>query len=145
MSFKAREADELAAAQCEIDGFCCRGKPDTFRRKNGGAEFAVQRSAFDDVRCTRHIRDQFGNGHAGAVHGGDGPPGAEHCDTVRDLLDLVHAMRDEEDGAALGLEPPHFREQAVTRLHIQRRCRLIENEDARVADQRSCNANGLPV
>ena len=51
---------------------------------------------------------------------------------VRDLEDLVHAVRDVDDGDTLGLEPGQEVEQMADLDSRQRRAGLVENQDPRL-------------
>ena len=61
---------------------------------------------------------------------------AEHRGAVGQRFDLVHAMRDVEDGDVLGLQPG---EQRVDLLDVgagQRRSRLVEDQQLRLLAER---------
>ena len=70
---------------------------------------------------------------------------AHHGDPVGDLLDLVHAVRDEQDAGTCGSQLAHNLEQPVAGSHVQGGGGLVENQDARLADERPRDAYGLPV
>ena len=70
---------------------------------------------------------------------------AHHGDPVADLLDLVHAVRDEDHAHALARERADHREQAIARGHVERGGRLVEDQDLGVAQERADDPAGLAI
>ena len=91
-----------------------------------------------------HEADELLRGGLRALDRRDGPARPQHGDAVRDLLDLVHAVRDEDDRSGVGREPAHDREQPVSRGDVQRRRGLVEDQDPRFAHERARDPAHLP-
>ena len=84
------------------------------------------------------LAERLGSGHqphellgrpVAAIELGHGHAGAHHRDPVADLLDLVHAVRDEDHADAPARELADDREQAVARRDVERGGRLVEDQD----------------
>ena len=70
------------------------------------------------------------------------PPVFQYGDAVADFFDDLHFMRDEDDrDAQLRIELFEKLEDLLRRLRIQRACRLVTEQDFRIACQRSCDGD----
>ena len=133
LAVEAAEADDLAAADREVDAvepvLPAQAAGGEQRLGAGGAD-RLRRELGLDVAAD-HQPDDLG-GRAGALGEGlDVAAVAEDREGVAERLDLVHAVRDEDRGDALGLQ---LGEQAVDGLDVaagQRRGRLVEDEHRR--------------
>ena len=72
-------------------------------------------------------------------------PDAQHGDTVGELLDLVHAMGDEEDPTPSAQRSAQNTEQVVARRDIERRRRLVEDQDSRRPHQHARDTDRLAI
>ena len=82
---------------------------------------------------------------APAAIGRDVAAVAEDRAFVGEFGDLVHAVRDVEERQALGAQALQHREHLGDVRRGQRRGRLVENEDARLARQRLGDLDHLPA
>src|SRR6185312_15633467 len=86
-------------------------------------------------RAARHLGYRAGRGHPTAAE--DQHPGA-------DLLHLVEQMRAQQDGdAALTRDPAHEGEHLTLTRGIEPERRLVEEDDPRLVDQRTCDSESL--
>ena len=92
-----------------------------------------------------HQLDQAGGGRVGSFQCGDRFARAEHGDPVGDLGDLVHPVRDEQDGLPGGGQLAELGEQPVSGRHIERGGGLVQDQDLRVAQQRPANRQRLAL
>ena len=70
---------------------------------------------------------------------------AQHRHAVAQLEDLVEPVRDEDDAAPLRDEVARRPEHALDLRLAQRRGRLVEDEQARVADEEAGDLDELPL
>ncbi len=70
---------------------------------------------------------------------------AQHRHAVAELEDLVEPVRDEDDAPALRDEVARRPEHALDLRLAQRRRRLVEDEQARVADEQAGDLDELPL
>ena len=77
--------------------------------------------------------------------GDDMPAVAQDGRPVGDAHDLVHAVRDVDDGDAFRLQPPEEREQPVDIVGGKGRARLIEHQHAGVLRDRLDDLGELPL
>jgi hypothetical protein len=84
-------------------------------------------------------------GGLGALQRALGLPRAEHRHPVGDLADLVHPVRDEQRGHAAGAARADHLEQPVPGGDVQRRRRLVEDEQPRLAQQDAGDRARLPL
>ena len=136
MALEPREADELARAQLEPRD----GEHDL----RGGAMRALRRLG-GEVVAAGHQPNELVGGRRTALERCHGLTRPHDRAAIADLGDLVHPVRDEDHrGAGFGALPQEL-EQAVARGDVERRRRLVEDEDARVAHQRAGEAARLPL
>ena len=78
-------------------------------------------------------------------HGrGDDPlPVAEHGRSVADLVDLLEMVRDVEDRDAARLDAADALEQPLDRVRLERRGRLVEDQEARADRERARDLDDL--
>ena len=75
---------------------------------------------------------------------GDDPlPVAEHGRAIADLVDLLEMVRDVEDRDAALLHPAHALEQPLDALRLERRGRLVEDQEARADRERAGDLDDL--
>ena len=86
------------------------------------------------VAADDHLR-QLRDGDGARIGGGDGPAAAHHRDPVGVGDDLAELVGDEHDGGAARRDAPHGAEQPVGFLVGEHGGRLVEDQDARPADQ----------
>ncbi len=79
-----------------------------------------------------HHRDEARRIKLGAIQRADIAAVAQHADPVGELIHLLHAVADVDDGDALRLEPGDHLEQAIRLARGQRRRRLVHDDDARI-------------
>ena len=102
-------------------------------RRHGGEQHAR-------VRLARRLQ------HLVLAAGFDLPSLLEHDDTIGNLRDDAHVVRDEEHRrAALALQRADQREHFRLRRHIERGGRLIGNQQARLENQRHRDHDALPL
>ena len=70
---------------------------------------------------------------------------SQHRHAIAELEDLVQPVRDEDDAPALRDEVAHGLEHALDLRLAECRCRLVENEQARVADEEAGDLDELPL
>ena len=93
----------------------------------------------------RHEFEQLARQAFAGRQGCHAAAGPQHRRTVRQHLDLIHAVRDEQDGFAFGAKAAQQLEQAVAILDVERRCGLVEDQQAPGAQQRTGDTDQLPV
>ena len=76
--------------------------------------------------------------------GPDEPAAVEDDDPVGDLLHLVELVAGDQHGAALVGEVAQQPAQPADAVRVEAVGRLVEDEDARVAEQRGGQAEALP-
>ena len=105
---------------------------DTFRRSVPPRR--EDRALGKDSRelAASHHPDERGAIDAGALAGFDRLPIAEDGDAIGNREDLLETMRDIDDAAAVRLEQPDDREQALDFAFGQRGRRLVHDDDLRV-------------
>ena len=97
------------------------------------------------VFAADHQLDHFVVGLGAGLVGGDVAAVAEHRAFVGELGDLVHAVRDVEERQALAAQALEHREDLGDVGRGQRRGRLVEDQDARLAGQRLGDLDHLPA
>ena len=102
-------------------------------------------SALAQRLAPRHQAHQLLGRPLPAVEVGHGHAGSHDGDPVADLLDLVHAMGDEDHADAASREVAHDREQAVAGGDVECGGRLVEDEDLGVAHERADDPAGLAI
>ena len=70
---------------------------------------------------------------------------AQHGDCVTQCKHFIHAMRDVQDGAAVGLEPANDALEVHRLTHRERRSRLVKGDDAGVTQQGFADLDHLPL
>ncbi len=90
-----------------------------------------------------HELDDLGHRDVGHVAGGDPRPIAQDGDAVADLHHLVEVMGDEEDADAAPGELADDAEELVGLTRRKGRSGLVEDEHARVGEQRPRNLHQL--
>ena len=129
------EPDDLARVQLEVDlprrraaaGLRCARRTTSLERGRSGLGVA----GVGEVLGAGHQPDELGRLDLAPGARRDGLAGPHHRDPVADLLDLVHPVRDEDRARPLAREPADDREQPVARRDVERRGRLVEDEDPR--------------
>ncbi len=86
--------------------------------------------------AAEHQRDQLEARQLRGRRRADQTAVAQHGDAVRDLVNLVDEVGDEDDGDAARLEIAHDAEQQFGLARVEARGRLVEHEDPRVLLQR---------
>src|SRR5438105_2196800 len=143
VALEAREADELAGAHLDVDRR--RAGPDAHAvrlQHDSGAHAlrcVVAALLRDEVLLSRHQLDKLACRRGAAVERRDGHTRAEHGDAVANLLDLVHAVRDEDHARPAGAQPAEDLEQVVAGLDVERGRRLVQDESRGLAHERPCD------
>ena len=88
------------------------------------------------ARAAGHRRHQIAGGEFTAPAHGCHPAVAQHGAAVGDHDHFVQPVRDVDDGGALGLHAHEHREQPLDLPLLQRRRRLVQNEDPASPPQR---------
>ena len=142
------EPDDLARVQLEVDPGPVGAQADTGGTEHDRARARALRLAaarLGEMLGTRHEADELGRLGLAAPPRRHGLARPHHGDPVADLLHLVHPVRDEDRAGALVRQAVDDREQPIARRHVERRRRLVEDEDPRPADQGARDAARLPV
>ena len=134
------EVDRLAVGPEPEPADAQHGRPLRSRRAQSSSRPALASASEPVIRRTSCCDVQPPRSSVATVFAG-----AHHRDAVADLLDLVHAVGDEDDADALRRESADDREQAVAGGDVERRRGLVEDQDPRVAQQRPHDAAGLAV
>ena len=92
-----------------------------------------------------HQAGQVADGAVVDVVGAAGAPEAQHGHAVGDLLDLVELVADEQHREALGGQAADHVEQLARLLRGQHGRRLVQDQDARAAEQRLDDLHALPL
>jgi len=92
-----------------------------------------------------HRRNESIVVEVGDRRGDDPLPIAEHRRAIADLVDLLEMMRDVEDRDAARLHAAHAFEQPLDRLRLERRRRLVEDEEARADRERAGDLDDLAL
>ena len=108
-----------------------RGQALDLEQQLAGLVGEIARIAHVDGAADHHADELVGRdvGRADAV---DAAAVAQHRDAVAEREHLGHAVRDVDDGDAVGLQPRDQREQQLGLAVGQRRGRLVHHQDARV-------------
>jgi hypothetical protein len=88
-----------------------------------GFEFVRASHQADEIACRPRRPGQVGHRYSRP----------HDRDAIADLFDLVYPVGDEDDADSLGGHPPDDGEKAVTGGHVECGRRLVEDQDARVA------------
>ena len=97
------------------------------------------------LHLAEHVRDQRAPVDLADLVRPDALSVAQHRHAVAQLEDLVEPVRDEDDAAALGDEVARRPEHALDLGLAQRRRRLVEDQQARVADEQAGDLHELPL
>jgi len=150
VTLQSGQSDQLSGVHVQVDGPAVGPEPQAanaqHRRPVAGRGQPLLRTADgDQFRRAGHQADELARRPGPAAEAGDGLARAHDRDAVADLLELVHPVGNEDHADAVGGQPGDQREQPVTRDHVERGGRLVEDQDARPAQQRPHDAAGLPV
>ena len=129
-SHQAGEAEDLALAQLEAHVPDRLAAPQVADLEHGlaGRRIGDRRLGLGEAAPDHHGDDRV-HRRRGGRHGADVLAVAHDGDAVRDLLQLVHLVRDVDDADALGLELADDPEQLGDLGIVQRRGRLVHDQD----------------
>ena len=148
MALEAGDADELAGADLDVDRLGLVVQADAGGADDGRAGRGLRGGAAHLGGCVLvagHQRDELTRCRLAAAQRGDAAARAQDGDAVGDLLDLVHAVRDEQDARALGAQALEHAEQALARRDVERRGGLVEDQHLGVAHERPRDARRLAI
>ena len=150
VALEAGQADELACLDLEVDRPCVGAEPeraDAEHRRTAPVRDRLQPVllAADERLGSRHQAYQLLRRPLPAVELGHAHAGSHHGDPVADLLDLVHAMGDEDHADAAPREVAHDCEQPVARGDVERGGGLVEDEDLGLAHERAHDPARLTI
>ncbi len=144
LSLQTRQADDLAAAQFEVDAAKCRTGVQARNSQYRFARLTPDAGPQPGLGITTH---QFQNAlfvqSARRLPVADAFAVAQHQDAVTDLLDFGQPVRNEHDPDAGARETPDRVEQILDLRRGERGRRLVQNEQARTARQRASNLHDL--
>ena len=131
------QADQLAGLDLEVDRRAVRAQPQAAHAEHRRAATVGDRREPVVRPACRARRSRSSAAPAAGASSGRGrarprSAGPHDRDAVADLLDLVHAVRDEDDADAGARELADQLEEAVARGDVERRGRLVEDQDLRV-------------
>ena len=142
MAFEPGQAEQFAGADLDLDRRRVGAKRETARPEHGFPAAPVR-----DGRSGRRVDQVLGAGHqahelvgrsfVAGQPAGHGGARAHHRDPVSDVCDLVHAMRDEHRAHPVCHTLPDHTEEPVARLDVERGGRFVEDQHARIPDQRA--------
>ena len=136
-AFEPGDADDLAGAQIKSD-VGEHGVAAALHRQDGGAE--LRRVTWRREEISEVAPDHQPDDHGWCQRRGrmrrDQPAVLQHGDAVGDRLQLGHAMGDVEDRRALAPERPDQFEQLSGIALVERRGRLVHDDDLRIERQR---------
>ena len=150
LAVEAAEADHLAGARRRSEMSRSRSVQhevahfEHAARASLGARGGLRRKDVAVFAADHHLDDFVVGLGAGRV-GRDVAAVAEHRAFVGQLGDLVHAVRDVEQRQAFGAQPLQHGEDLGHVGGGQRRGRLVEDQDARLARQRLGDLDHLPA
>ena len=131
----AGEPDDLARADGEADRLDKAGREQAFDpEQRFPAERAARREHGLEVAAEHHGDDRVDVELGGRARG-QAAAVAEHRDAVGDAEHLGQAVRHVDDAAPLGGEPLDHGQDALDLAVGERRGRLVEDQDAGVADE----------
>ena len=139
LAVESAEADDLAGADAQRDVLQPVGPGEVARLQHRRLVARhLHRLRREDVAvfAADHQLDDLGVGLRAGLVGRDVAAVAEHRALVGELGDLLHAVRDVEDAEPLVPQPLQHREHLGDVGGGQRRGRLVEDEDGRIARQR---------
>ena len=149
LAVEAAEADDLAGAHARSEMSRQPVGPGEVARLEHRRPVARHRHRLgrEDVAvfAADHHLDHFVVGLGAGLVGRDVAAVAEDRALVGKLGDLVHAVRDVEERQAFGAQPLQHREDLGDVGGGQRRGRLVEDQDARLARQRLGDLDHLPA
>jgi hypothetical protein len=133
---RSGDADDLARGDTQVhrmDGALARHLSQLHqrRRSGGGSTQGRDRPLSRREFVPHHRSDQPAAVQFRSDVLSDAPAIAQHRHAVRDRINLVEEVRDEQDGHALAAQAPHDREQLRHLLLVQARSGLIQDQHAR--------------
>ena len=143
---EAGQADNLAPAHLEVADVHSIGAGKPLDVERDGAGDAAPLAALDQRAILAD--DRFDQGFLGGaldVKGGDAPAAAQDRDAVADLPNLVEPMADVENGDALADELADDAEDVLQLVLVERRRRLVHDDDLGVHGQRARDRRKLLV
>ena len=110
-----------------------------------GSDVLVLDLRLRPLHLAEHVLDQGAPVDLADLVRPDALPVSQHRHAVAELEDLVEPVRDEDDAPALRDEVARRPEHALDLRLAERRGRLVEDEQARVADEEAGDLDELPL